>query len=332
MGKEGYSLYWLANAAKIDVYELWNILDEVRRGKLTYLEKQIPKSGSGVRKLFVPPPILCRVQRALNKHVLNDLSLSPGVFGFSGGSIVDAIIPHLESGVMLSFDIVNAFGNTTNHRVLNSLIGNRNIFYENGELIHEYGPFSWYVAHILTDLTTWRGVLPQGAPTSPRLFDKAFEPIDESILRLLHTYTEKEGTKKKGIVAKVTRYADNFAISLQNTNYFPPKLRRHILEAVRAYGYNYHEDSIRHMQNGKATRMLGLNIINRHISAPRGFKRNIRLTLHHLRYFLDHNLPVEEIWLRLRGQMAFGRLGELPDSLINTYISLEEEIEELYGV
>ncbi len=182
--------------------------------------------------------------------------------------------------------------------------------------MHFVDILSKIIEEVLFDLAFWKGNLPQGSAMSPRLFDQAFYKTDTRIARL---------AKKLGGV--YTRYADNIFFSLPR-NHFPAKLQSAALRRVRAldgYFFDCHEFSIRRLDKG-AVRILGLNIINGELSATRDYKRNLRLAVHHVNYLVDNELPYFIEWSRLQGQMAFGVLGFLPNSLIEAYSSLEERI------
>jgi RNA-directed DNA polymerase len=313
--KEIPSLLWLAKGIKIDDKVLGNILVGLRNGEFQYSEVLIPKSGGGTRVLSIPHPLLRYVQKKINKYFLSDFLVHPCAFGFSGGSIVDAITPHLGSKVMLSFDIVNAFDQISKENLLRSLTGHRITSFTGGKTRTYYEHLSWYVSNMMAEICTWNNRLPQGAPTSPRLFDYVFNRADALLSRL--------GGKVGGVY---TRYADNIFFSFRDKTFFPPKLERAILRVLCREKYNWHKRSIRRMGTG-SIRMLGLNVMEGKISVPRDYKRRLRLAQHHIRYLLEHNLPFEEPWSRLKGQMNFGSLGILPDSLVETYTALEREIE-----
>ena len=92
--------------------------------------------------------------------------------------------------------------------------------------------------------------------------------------------------------------------------------------------FRWHKRSVRRLDRG-AVRILGMNVIEGKISVPRDYKRNLRLSLHHIKYLLDNNCFYEEPWLRLKGQMTFASLGVLPESLMRGYEDLKKEIEGL---
>ena len=82
--------------------------------------------------------------------------------------------------------------------------------------------------------------------------------------------------------------------------------------------------------DGRPQRMLGLNIIGNKIHNTRDFKRRLRLTIHRIRWLLDHGMRDTEEFKtaqrKLRGQMAFARIDTLPQKLLDSYRALEERL------
>jgi len=325
-------LRWLAQEAGISDFLFGHVLSSVRLCKSLYTVISIPKNNGGFRNLNVPDLYLMKVQRAINKNVLCEFPVYEAAFGFSGGNIVDAINPHLRSKVLLSFDIVKAFEKVSLEDVMACLLENREEDYWEG--IQEFGKLSWYAARAISQISTIKNTgrwydtcLPQGAPTSPRLFDLAFKSTDYALSFLVRKYG--------GIY---TRYADNIFISLVDKTYLAPKIERAIFRTLANKWrwwrpqFLWHKRSVRRLDRGAAVRMLGLNIIDGKITVPRDYKRNLRLAIHHVRYLLAHNLPHEEAWLRLNGQMAHAFRGFLPNRLVINYEDLREEVEYLQSL
>lgn len=311
------ALYWLSDETRLGAEIFGGVLILLRTGKKLYSRITIPKPNGDNRNILIPRPVLCRVQTALNRRILSEIPAHPKAFGFSGGSITDAIYPHLRSKVLLSFDIKNAFLQIGYVSVLRSLLEGRKQTRIGRTL--EYGRFSKGAANIICEISFWDSHLPQGAPTSPRLFDQALKVIDGRLFRLA-----------KKVDGVFTRYADNIFFSLLHKIYIPPKVERSVLRVV-GKRYWWHKRSVRRLNRG-AVRMLGLNIIDGKITVPRDYKRNLRLGIHHIRYLLANKLPYEEAWLRLNGQMSHAFLGFLPDRLVINYEDLREEIEYLQSL
>ena len=176
---------------------------------------------------------------------------------------------------------------------------------------------SWNVAHFLADLCTYRGpdfgerearsFLPQGAPTSPKLFDLCCGRLDQRL-----------GTKAAHLGGVYARYADNvyFGLPLET---FPPRLRTAILREVESAGLGFEGQfrvhQVRVAEHGNLIRVLGLNLVAGRVNNTRGFKRNLRGVLHHLRHVTEHGLPHDEALQKVQGLMAFAVKETLPKGL-----------------
>jgi len=305
-----------------------------------YRTIMIEKKSGGEREINIPADILKRVQRRINKHLLSDFLQSKHSFGFSGGSIVDAITPHLKAKSILCVDVKDAFPSIKFDDVFDYLTegrvesyrGYHYGYYHTGE-IYNYGYFSWYSARIIADLITFKGRLPQGAPTSPRMFDLICKDMDKALAKLAGT-----------VGGTYTRYADNIFFSMEKEE-FPRPIRQAILKVIenREFSpypknkhrhpgpyFDWHKLKVKTMNNGSAARLLGLNIIEGKIHNTRDFKRRLRLSVHHINWLLEHGLDeteeFENAWRKLQGQMAFARMDTLPPKLLEAYLELQKRL------
>jgi len=323
--------FWLAKEIKIHPDDLIQILRLIRNNRnCLYKVVYLPKESGGKRKVCVPDERLKKIQRKINKYVLSFLNPAKNVFGFSGGSINEAINPHLGAKSILCVDFEDAFPSVNFDDVFQYLIEGRRVRFkaemnpalygpdetaeQKKKYRYEYGYFSWYGARIVAELTTFKGNLPQGAPPSPKLFDLICKKLDEKLLSLVEN---AEG--------KYTRYADNLFFSIEKEK-FPQKVKIALLRAIRKYGFEPHKIKERRMIRGSSLRMLGLNVIEGKAHNTRTFKRRLRLSLHHLGWLLDHGLDYEKTWQKVRGQMGFARIDTLPRGLLDDYLKLEKRI------
>lgn len=313
---EQRAIYWLAKEIKVNADDLGRVLQAQRSGRPLYeIFYRIKQDGSK-RKISAPQESLKKIQRNINRYILESSPVVPNVFGFFGGSILDAIKPHLGAKTIFCVDIKDAFPSVN----YDDVIGYFKEWY------------SWYTAKILAELTILADELPQGAPTSPKLFDLIFSGTDKELKILAE--------KHKGIY---TRYADNIFFSSNQTE-FPKKFRRAILYviekeiSVREWhqkdriiqkGWQWHKLRVRKNDKG-AIRILGLNVVDKKIHNTRAFKARMKLTIHHLNWLLDrglHDSPeFEKALNKLHGQMGFAQTNTLPDSLIDSYIAFETRI------
>jgi len=338
--REFFTLYWLAKEIKIDFDVLLEVLRSIRLGKETYKKIYLQKANNSKRQIFIPEDNLKMVQKKINKHILSFLfKPAKNVFGFSGGSIIDAITPHLKAKSLLCVDFKDAFPTITFDDIFDYLTTGRGVWrsgWPTKIVGIDKGWFSWYGARIITELTTFKGKLPQGAPTSPRLFDLLCEPIDRALLKI--------ADKVKG---RYTRYADNIFFSIDEDE-FPRPLRQAILKTIegrRKYSslighqkhvrykgpcFDWHKLRIKKIGKNPQ-KLLGLNIIENKVHNTRSFKKRLRLTLHHINWLLDQNMQetreFETAWQKLQGQINFARADTLPKKLMEGYLELEGKLK-----
>lgn len=180
------------------------------RSPWLYSTITIAKRSGGRRILQIPHPDLMTIQRAVNKNILEPLDRHRNVYGFSGGGVKEAALAIAKADqAVFTTDVKDAFPSTSGRAVFN--------FFKS----KKYG---YYASYYLTCLTTWfnqkkKGLpafgLPQGAPTSPRLFDFCFEPFDYELSELA-----------KNIRGTYVRYADNIFITAPE--FWPETKKRHI--------------------------------------------------------------------------------------------------------
>lgn len=336
---ETVALFWLAREIKVHADDLGNTIVALRRGDVLYHVTKKQKRDGTWKKICAPTPPLKLIQRRVDRHILRPWKPARNAFGFSGGSIVDALTPHLGNKSMLQVDLVEAFPTIRSDRIFEWLTEGRKIVHKvdswltdrrlgstviHRRVIEAHGHFSWHVARFLTELATFEDRLPRGAPTSPRIFDQICRSLDNSLQRL--------ATNVEGIY---TRYADNIFFSM-DVEYFPQSVRNAILKRIwgkrrmreKGQVFDWHKLKIVSLR-GEAVRALGLNIFQGEIHNVRAFKRRVRLSVHHVAWLLDHGMNYEEAWQRLQGQMQFAKRETLPPQVCSEYDALEERIASL---
>jgi RNA-directed DNA polymerase len=121
--------------------------------KIKFGEDQLDKFGKPrIRKLDVPDFKLKMVQKRINR-LLQEIPMPNNMYGSIKGK--DNIMhagQHLNHSDFLTIDLEDFFTKINYRTVFRTLLSHG---------------FSYDIANILTNLTTLRGVLPQGAPSSP---------------------------------------------------------------------------------------------------------------------------------------------------------------------
>jgi hypothetical protein len=179
----------------------WRIIVAAcRRERWLYQQMYLPKKNGKLRLILIPCPELKLIQKAIDHKILATFDRHPNAFGFSGGSVREALTPivHADQPIFCA-DLKDAFPETSKESVFKFFRKNR---------------FGFNSSYFLAHLTTWTYAaksrrqkgkaryrfarLPQGAPSSPRLFDLCFEPVDKKLAKFM--------VKIGGVYA---RYADN---------------------------------------------------------------------------------------------------------------------------
>ena len=162
-------LYKIGNKTKLAKYlgitrkELLNLCNDG-----LYKVREEPKhKGPGTRTIEAPAKQLKSVQRKLNKE-LQKIETPTYLFsGIKGKSFIDNALVHVQNKYILCVDIHSFYPSTDSKKVLQ--------FYKHSLKIPND------IANILTELTTFDGHLPTGAPTSVILayfaYAKTFEDI-----------------------------------------------------------------------------------------------------------------------------------------------------------
>lgn len=176
-----------------------------------YRALRVPKRDGSMRAIDAPLPDLKALQRALLHAYLDGRYVHPAATGFRRGfSTADNARRHLGQQVVITADIQDFFATTTADRVRD--------FYRTA---------GWdeTATAVLTGLCTLRGVLPQGAPTSPALSNLVNVSLDEALTALV--------TRSGG---RYSRYGDDLTFSWAGRR-VPSEVETLVRAQVLAHGY-----------------------------------------------------------------------------------------------
>jgi len=159
------------------LYLVYNNIDnyyyEKRQPKTKYGKPQKDNKGIRYRDLLPSMYPLKGMQEKLN-FLLQTLELPFYAYGSVKGSnnILNAR-EHIGNKYFFSVDLKNFFSNITHHQVFKMFLRNK---------------FSPAASNILTKLTTYRGGLPQGAPTSPIISNLVFVETGKKLMEATKSY------------------------------------------------------------------------------------------------------------------------------------------------
>ncbi|MBN2006172.1 MAG: RNA-directed DNA polymerase [Anaerolineae bacterium] len=184
-----------------------------KQSPYTYRPLQRSKRDGSMRQIYAPSAQLKTVQHALLHNYLDGLQAHKAAIGFQRGLSI-AVNAQLHQGyaVTATADIANFFDNTSAQRV-------REFFRAQG--------WDDTATAILTGLCTFRGTLPQGAPTSPALSNLVNIELDKSLESLAQRSN-----------AQYTRYGDDLTFSWQNERAVPRGMHTDVQRRLLEFGYS----------------------------------------------------------------------------------------------
>lgn len=223
--------------------------------QVNYREFTVAKKNGKTRKISAPEDELKKMQRLINRRLLYGMQAHCNCSGFEPGeSIVYNVDMHVGKRVVIKLDIRDFFHSTGEERVFNY-----------------FRKIGWNqeCAELLTRLTTYRGCLPQGAPTSPRLSNLVNYRLDSR----LAAFADR-------IQADYSRYADDITFSINEDN---SEIITRILSFVRMVlletGYRPNRKKIRVMRSHQQQKITGL-VVNQKIQLPRQTRKWLRAVRH----------------------------------------------------
>lgn len=125
----------------------------------------IPKQTGGTRRLFIPDPLLKKIQRNILRRLLVSMPVSPYAAAYRKGSgIKENASVHVGQKQILKLDIEGFYDSILFPLVMKSAF--------------PYKLYPLSIRTLLTNLCCYREHLPQGAPTSPYISNLILKPFD----------------------------------------------------------------------------------------------------------------------------------------------------------
>lgn len=213
--------------------------------------------GVKERTITAPSRQLKRRQRWILREILSVLQTSPYAHGFEPGrSIKTHAALHADKDYVLCLDIRDFFLSISQDRV-------KKVFQSAG-----YSPSA---AGTLAKLCCFEEVLPQGAPTSPRLSSIIFKELDLSLAHIAEKWS-----------AVYSRYADDLTFSAPQAI---DGLLNEAEQTLRSHGFFLNQEKIRFYGPEKPKRITGLVVQNGTLSVPKHFKRQLRQEIYYCSKF-----------------------------------------------
>lgn len=273
------------------------LLELADKASSLYETFDYPKRRGGYRTISVPNDRLKSIQRVLLAGLFLRVTMPAHVHGcVKGRSIVTNARGHVNKPIVINIDLTDFFGSIRFDTVF--------------EIYRTHLRCDESLANTLARLTTYGGVLPQGAPTSPALANLAALGLDRELIEICDA--------NKGPYAfHYTRYVDDITISGGNDLIF---LVDEFYKAIENNGFRANPNKLRIARPNSRQKVTGV-IVNQKPNPPKKLVRKIRQEIFYCRKFgLEGHCEktgyeVEEFLRRLKGLIGYVRMSrpELAD-------------------
>lgn len=250
------TLKHLAYVLKVDLSEINSIIANIdkfyyEKRKVKTKDDGTPKTKNGVIQIRVLNPSLKRlktIQERIQENIFQQMILPNYAYGgVKGKDNISNAKKHQGNKFIFTTDLANFFPSIRNKNVFD-------MFRLNG--------FSPTVSSCLTKLTTYKGRIPQGAPTSTMLANLVFVKTGKNLLAL---------SKSHQLV--FTSFVDDLTFSCK-TDF--KDISNLILEAIKADGYR-----ISHNKTNYKTKkpiVTGVVVKNNGLDVTDEFKKKLSNT------------------------------------------------------
>ena len=183
---------------------------------------------------------LKRLQKNIKNKLLELYSLPKTIFGgVKERGLLDNAKLHTNKPIVVTIDIKNCFPSTSHKQVFS--------------IFREYYKCSTEVSSLLTRLTTYRGHVPQGVPTSTYLVHMALLSLHDE----LKIYCEKNGLA-------LSFWVDDITFSGESAD----KHVGSVIKTVMKYGYSVRRKKIKVMRSNHPQIVAGI-LVNKKPNLPK---------------------------------------------------------------
>ncbi|RYE20059.1 MAG: RNA-directed DNA polymerase [Sphingobacteriaceae bacterium] len=243
----------LSSLTHVSEYTLYNLS---KNADFHYRIYDIPKKNKTPREISQPSKRLKGLQSWILVNILNKLRVSNHCKGFEkGSSIADNAEAHIGANTILTIDLKDFFSSIDSIRIYN-------IFKSIG--------YNSLIATALTNICTFRGVLPQGSPCSPKLANLSAWMMDVRI----QGYVGQRGIS-------YTRYADDISLSGLHPSKVV-KLLPMIESIINDEKFVVNSDKTRIAGSARAKKVTGLVLSDNSYGIGAKKLKNIRAKIYHL--------------------------------------------------
>ncbi len=239
------------------LYSISNSIEE------NYNIIKIKKRNGSLRTIYQPHTTLKLIQKQILKTILNNRSVSTYAKAYHKNiGLKDNAYPHVHQKRILKLDIKDFFEHIQFIDVYNACFS------------LAYFPQS--IGHLLTQLCTYHGYLPQGAPTSAYISNLVMKEFDEQI---------GEWCENKHIC--YTRYSDDMTFS---GDFNPREVIQRVRKALYPLGLEINNQKIHVIGNGQQQNVTGL-VVNQKVQTSSRYRKKVRQAIYYMKkYGLESHL------------------------------------------
>lgn len=243
-----------------------------------------PKNTGGKERIIDNPVgLLKEIQNRIHERILSTIPLPDFVIGgVRGKKPYEHPQRHINKPVVVTLDVKDCFPNITNRQVF--------------DIWHRQLKCSPEVARLATRLTTSKGHLPLGAPTSNCLSNLALQPCLTDVIKIAATF---------GFLPdSIGQYIDDLAFSGPT---LPEGFIPLIVKEFSRHGFKINRNKIRIMRSNEP-QVVTKKIVNKKVSIPKAKRNKVRAALHNLK-----NMDPENPLYRKQYRSLKGRINNLKD-------------------
>lgn len=214
----------------------------------------LPKRSGGSRTITAPNSALKRVQRRFLDRLLGVVPLHVAAHGFRvGHSTLTNAAHHVGHKLVVNVDIESCFPSTKYAQILQACrIAGKDLL-------------SARAVRLLTEICSYAGALPTGAPTSPAIANIVLRRVDH-VLSVVAARFE----------ISYTRYADDLTFSGDGDVH---RILPFVERVLQDIGYTLAKEKINLFRRGRRQMVTGL-VVNDMVNLPRRLRRRLRAAVH----------------------------------------------------
>ena len=273
--KGAYPLLTLRHLARETETEWGYLRRIVERRVEDYTAIRRRKRDGTYRAIWAPQPSLMHVQRWILSNVLSGLTIHDAAFAYRRGLGIRACAEqHIGGRWLLKMDLHNFFGTIEESQVYGTFraLGYPALLaFEMGRICTKTTwadqPLPWLEGRGLEAYSTpYRGVLPQGAPTSGALANAIASRLDERLTAV---------ADRASLI--YTRYSDDltFSSAAEFNRASTSKLITEIERAITLAGFEVHRKKTRIVPPGARRIVLGLLVSEHGVRGSSRFVVNV---------------------------------------------------------